>query len=91
MDFRLNLTIEVDQKGNGLAIETPVPIEVCYHLGRWRVQCRQPRVETDAFDSLEEAVVAGSQQVAAELQAAVIDRPLIVGKITPDSIPHDMF
>lgn len=91
IEFRVNITVEVDQVGNALAIKTPVPLQVVYQGGRWRAQCESPPVLTLMFDDMEEALVAGAKEAANELQAAVIDRPVIAGCITPESIPTDMF
>ena len=87
-NFRLKLTIEVDQVGNGLAIQTPVPLEVVYEHGRWHAQCELPPVSSPQMGTLEAAIVSGARQVAMELQAAVEDRPLIVGRITPADVPE---
>ncbi|HPD28436.1 MAG TPA: hypothetical protein PLL20_00460 [Phycisphaerae bacterium] len=91
MDFRVNLTIEVEQKANALAISKPVPVQLAYHRGQWHFECEDPSVTVPACRSLEEALVMGSQQVAAEVQAAAVERPFVVGKITPDRIPLGMF
>ena len=90
MDFRIDLTVEVDQVGNALAIRTPIPIQAVHHKGRWHVECETPPVRTEPVDSMEEAVVTGAKQVAREVQAAVIERPLVVGKITPETV-SEMF
>ena len=84
--FRLNLTIEVDRTGNGLCIHTPVPVQLVRQNGRWNFACEQPPVVTEAFDTLEQALDAGARRVADEFQAAVIERPLIVGRITPEGV-----
>ena len=86
MDFRINLTVEVDQVGNGLAIQTPVPMQVAYEKRKWNARSIEPPVEVGPFGEMEEAVIAGANQVAAELQGAVMERPLIAGKITPESV-----
>lgn len=91
MDFRVNITIEVDQVGNGLAIQTPIPIQLVYQRGQWQGQCESPPVSTVASESMEATLVACAQQVAAELQMAVMERPMILGRITPDDIPGNMF
>lgn len=88
---RVNITVEVEQKGNGLIIYTPVPIQLVYERKRWRAECETPPLCTEPTDNMEEAIIAGAQQVGAELQAAVIERPLIAGRITPDNIPLAMF
>ena len=36
MDFRVNMTVEVDCLGNALAVQTPLPIQLVYQRGRWR-------------------------------------------------------
>jgi hypothetical protein len=87
-NFRLKLTIEVDQVGNGLSIQTPVPLDVIYERGRWHAQCELPPVFSPQMETLEAAIAAGAKQVAIELQAAVEDRPLIVGRITPADVPE---
>ena len=89
--FRVNLTIEVDQAGNGLVIQTPVPIQVIHQRGQWQAMCESPRVTTVMFDSLEQAVVACADEVAVEVQGAVIERPLIAGRITPADVPSHLF
>lgn len=91
MDFRVNITIEVDQVGNGLAIQTPIPVQLICRRGQWRGRCETPPLETDVHDRMEDALAACAQQVAAEVQMAVIERPLILGRITPDDVPKNMF
>jgi len=91
MEFRVNMTIEVDQVGNGLAIQTPIPIQLVHQRGKWRGECESPPVSTPTFDHLEEALAACGQQVAAEVKGAVMERPLILARITPDNIPTNMF
>ncbi|MBI4581555.1 MAG: hypothetical protein HY718_17790 [Planctomycetes bacterium] len=91
MHFRLNATIEVDQVGNGLAVQTPVPIQLAHRRGQWQGLCEAPPVTTPMFDNLEEALIACAEQVAAELQGAVAERPLIAGRITPNDIPKNVF
>jgi len=91
MDFRVNLTIEVEQKANALAISKPVPVQLVYHRGQWHFECEAPATIMPACRSMEEALVMGSQQVAVEVQAEAIERPFVVGKITPDRIPLEMF
>jgi len=87
---RVNITVEVEQKGNGLAIQTPVPIQLVRERNGWRAECESPPICTESFDTMEQAVVAGARQVSKELQAAVNERPVIAGKITPAEI-HGMF
>lgn len=91
MDFRVQFTVEVNQIGNGLAIQTPVPIQLVHERGQWRGVCELPPVDTPVFDDMEQALAACGEQVAAEVQAAVMERPIILGRITPDDIPQDMF
>jgi hypothetical protein len=90
-EFIVNLTVEVQQVGNGLAIQTPVPMQFAYETGRWRAFCETPPVETPKLESFEKAIIAGARQAAAELQAAVIERPRVLARITPDDIPEGMF
>ena len=90
MDFRINLTVEVDQVGNGLAVATPIPMQLVYEKKQWRCRSATPPVETGPFDAMEAATIAGANRIAAELQGAVIERPLIAGKITPETI-NQMF
>lgn len=87
MEFRVNVTVEVDQVGNALAVKTPVALQLVYQQGRWRAQCESPPVCTLVFDTMEEAVVAGAKEAHAELQAAVEDRPVVAGRILPEQIP----
>ncbi len=91
MEFRVNTTVVVDQVGNALAIKTPVPIQLVYRSGQWKARCEAPPIATPSFDSMEQAIIAGASEVAAEIQAAVDDRPVIAGRITPANIPDGMF
>lgn len=83
---RVRLTIEVEERGNGLAILAPVPLTLIHESGRWRAVCETPPVQSDTFNTLVEAILAGARQVNDELQAAVIERPLIAGRITPETV-----
>lgn len=91
MDFRVQFIVEVEQAGNGLAIQTPVPIQLVREHGQWRGVCESPPVKTLGFDDLEQALVACSQQVAAEAQGEVMERSMGLNRITPEDIPKDMF
>ncbi len=86
MSFRVNITVEVDQVGNGLAIQTPVAVQLVCERGQWYGQCINPPVTTDMFETMEKAMVACAQEVGAEVQAAVVERPLIAGRITPKDV-----
>jgi len=88
---RVALKVEVDQKGNGLSIRKPVPLRVVYERDCWRAECDEPRLSTEPCESMERAVLAGARRVAQELQAAVVERPIVAGTITPDCIPEGMF
>jgi hypothetical protein len=91
MDFRVNLTVEVEQKANALAIRKPVPVQLVFHRGQWQFECESPALQMPVCQSMEEALVMGSKQLAVEVQAAAVERPFVVGKITPDRIPLGMF
>jgi hypothetical protein len=90
-EFHVNLTVEVTQVGNALAIQTPVPIQLRYQAGRWGAECQAPPITTALFDRMEEAVVAGARAVGAELQMDVCERPVIAGRITPADVPRGRF
>lgn len=90
-EFRLNLTVEVDQVANALAIQTPVPMQVTYDRGKWQAFCADPPVTTDNCEEMQEAIVCGARQIATELQAAVYERPLVFARITPDDVPPGRF
>jgi hypothetical protein len=85
-EFLVNVTVEVDQVGNGLSIQTPVHLQIGHNAGRWRVRCALPSFETVSLDTMDSAIVAGARQAKAELQGAVIERPFIVGRITPEAV-----
>ncbi len=70
-EFRVNMTVEVEQVANAMAIKTPVPLQLVYQGGRWRAQCESPAVLTLMFDNMEEALMAGAKEAAKELQEAV--------------------
>ena len=83
---RVNITVEVEQKGNGLAIQTPVPIQLVWEKNGWHAECESPPFCTERFETMEQAIVAGAKHAGRELQAAVNERPIIAGKITPAEI-----
>jgi hypothetical protein len=89
-EFKLNVTVEVDQVGNGLAIQTPVNLKIAFGTGCWRASGESPAFETDARDSLDQAVIEGARQAKAELQAAVIERPRVIARITPEDVPAQL-
>ena len=90
-EFRLNLTVEVDQTANALTIHTPVPLQLHYRGGRWTAQATTPPVSTPMFDKLDEAIVAGARAATLELQGQVTDRPVVAGRISPVDIPAGWF
>ena len=90
-EFRVNLTVEVDRVANALAIQTPVPMQVACERGRWSAACADPAISTPACETFEQALSAGAIRIAAELQASVFDRPLILGRITPENVPPGRF
>ncbi len=90
-EFRITFTVEVDQVGNGLAIRTPVVVQLIRQGRQWQAVCESLRFETEPFDAMEEALIAAGDQAAAEIQAAVNERPFIAGRITPDNIPVGIF
>ena len=83
---RVNLTVEVDQIGNGLCIRTPVPVQLVHEDREWHLECDTPRLTTDNFKTMEEALIDGTIMIGDELQSAVVERPLIVGRITPEGV-----
>lgn len=85
-ETHVNITVEVEQRGNGLAIQTPVQIQLVRQNGKWHAKSESPCFTTESFDTMEQAIVAGAKQAHAELQTAVNDRPVIAGKITPETI-----
>ncbi|UCD29695.1 MAG: hypothetical protein JSV03_04220 [Planctomycetota bacterium] len=87
MDFRVNLTIELDQVANGLAVQTPVPIQLVCREDFWCARCENPSFETGWYDTFQEALTAGAEEVALEVHGISNDQPHIIGKITPDSVP----
>ena len=44
------------------------------------------RLTTDGYNTMEEALIRGARLIGDELQAAVVERPLIVGRITPEGV-----
>ena len=89
-EFNVNVTVEVDQVGNGLSIRTPVALQIGFGTGRWQARGHVPAFETEPHDTLDQAVVAGARQARSELQAAVIERPRIVARITPNDVPQHL-
>ena len=72
MDFRVDMTLEIDRSTNGVSERTPVRIQLLYHRGRWNAHCEQPMVSTLAYESMEEAIVAAAKEAASELQCAPV-------------------
>jgi len=83
---RVNITIEVDQKANGLLIEKPMPVQLIHEQKKWRLTCSDPALETEGFDTMEQALIAGARLIGNEMQAAVVERPVVLGKITPQGV-----
>lgn len=71
MEFRFNMTVEVDEADRGMATRKPVPMQLIYQAGRWRAQSENPPVSTCFVETLEEAMVTGAKEVTAELRAQV--------------------
>lgn len=90
-EYRLNLTVEVTQVGNALALQTPVPLQLHYRGGRWGAECETPSVATPMYDRFEEAITAGARAAATELQSCVCERPVIIGRISPADVPRGRF
>ncbi|GMV97783.1 MAG: hypothetical protein HRF43_15805 [Phycisphaerae bacterium] len=90
-EYDLQLTVEITQVANALAVRTPVPLSLHYRGGRWRAECDCPSISTPQYDRLEEAITAGARAVAAELQAGISERPIILGRITPADVPRGRF
>jgi len=87
----VSVTVEVNQKGNGLLVGRSLELRLVREEGRWRAECDEPHVHTDACDTMDEAVRQATRQAERTLQSQVVDRPLVAGKITPDMIPPGMF
>jgi hypothetical protein len=68
LEFRMNVTVEVDKSDEAIAIKIPVDIQLLYQGGRWRAQCESPPVSTLVFDSMEEALVAGVKDLTREMK-----------------------
>lgn len=70
MEFRVDLTLELDRVTDGLATAVPVQMQLFYQRGQWLARCENPLVATLFYDSMEEAIVAGAKEAVAELQGA---------------------
>jgi hypothetical protein len=70
MEFRMNITVEIDQAVDGIVAQRPVPLQIVYQSGRWQAQSQTPPAASDFFETFEEAVVAGAREVMSELQTA---------------------
>jgi len=91
-EIRVNVTVEVDQVANGLALRKPIPLQVVRKTdAHWYAECESLHFDTRCFETMEDAIVAGAQQAEAELQMAVDERPVIAGRITPDDVPSGRF
>ena len=86
MEFRIQYTIEVDQRANALAIATPIPIQLCYDRGKWVGQCENPPVITAPARTMQDALTDCAKQVTQQVQSSVIDRPVVAARITPDGV-----
>ncbi len=63
MNFRVNLTIEMDKPSGSMAVKTSVPMMLIYQHGRWQAQSVEPPVMTEVYSTLEEALVAGAKEL----------------------------
>jgi hypothetical protein len=70
MEFRVQVTVEVDQVGNDMTTKTPVPLQVLYQAGQWCAQSDSPPISTVMYDTMQEAIVAGAKEAAAELRTS---------------------
>lgn len=68
MEFRMNVTVEVDQVGSDVAVKTPIALQLVYQRGQWCAQCEAPPVATVMYETMQEAIVAGAKEAAAELR-----------------------
>jgi len=68
MEFRMNVTVEVNRQEDAITVKVPVPLQIVYQSGRWQAQSADPPVLTDFVESLEEALVGGVKEVMAEIQ-----------------------
>ena len=85
MEIRINVIVEINRSANALAIQTPIPIQLIRRDGQWLAGCDNPAFETISYDTMEEALIAGGEQVAMEMQDTAVEKPHIIGRITPDS------
>ena len=84
MEFRVNMTIEIERVGNALAIQTPVNLQLLYTNGDWYALCENPSFKTLPYDTMEEALIAAGKRITAPPPAESVEQPHIIGKITPD-------
>ncbi|MHC4442106.1 MAG: hypothetical protein ACYTF1_07750 [Planctomycetota bacterium] len=84
MEFHLNMTIEIDRMANGLAVRTPVQLQLLHREGQWQALCENPPFNTLFYDTLEETLVTAAKRAAAPTKPESLEQPHIIGKITPD-------
>ena len=87
MEFRVNMTIEIDRVANNLALQTPVNLQLHYKNGQWQGQSENPPLKTLTYDTLEETLISAAKRATSLLQAESLDQPHIIGKITPSALP----
>ena len=85
MEFRINMTIEIDRAANALAVRTPYDLQLLYSEGQWQAHCDNPPFKTLSYDTLEEALVAAGKRAETLLNTEPLDQPQIIAKITPDN------
>ena len=71
MQFRSNMTIEVDLEEDGLAVKTPVELQLVYQSGGWRALAKDPPISTDMFDTMEKAIVAAARSASKRIESPV--------------------
>lgn len=82
--LRISITVEVEQKGNGLLVQRPVSIQMVHEDDAWWAECKDPGFETGRHKQFDQALLEGARLAQQELQLQVEERPLIAARITPE-------
>ena len=70
MEFRIDMTLEVQDETQALATRVPIDVQVIFRAGRWQVQSVEPPFATVLCESMEEALVQAAKEGAGALAGA---------------------
>ena len=67
MEFSVEIKMVVDDPMSELSSKTPITLEVFWLGGRWQARCAQPPIQTDMFETMDEALVDAAKEASRAL------------------------